>query len=111
MSTFLTGVRLNHKSPFGLQLRNTTSRMPNACNLTYLSGVIDSVDDSVRTNNDLANVVIPVFRHDATGLGEVLKPICLLDKFISERHCPVRIVARNESDYVVKVVASSGRPD
>src|SRR6185369_1351952 len=85
--------------------------MPEAGNLTKLFRVIDSVDDSVGSKNDLANAVIPVFRHDAPRLGKVLKTICLRYQSVSEGHCPVRIVACNESDYVVKVIASSGRPN
>jgi len=85
--------------------------MPNARNLAKPIRVIDTVNDSVWMKNDLANVVILVFRHDATGFRKILKTICFRDQFEPKRHCPIHIVARNEGDYIVKVVASSGRPN
>ena len=85
--------------------------MPNARNITELSFVIDSVHDSIRPKNDLANIAIGVFGNDSTQLWKFLQAVCLGNQFVSERHCTVRIVACNEDNYVVKIVASSGRPD
>jgi hypothetical protein len=85
--------------------------MLNARNLTKRSVVINSVHDSIRPKDDLANAIIPILGNDATQLWEFLQPICLGDQFVSEGHCAVGIVARDEDDYVVKVVSRSGRPD
>jgi hypothetical protein len=85
--------------------------MPNARNLTKLSVVINSVYDPIRPKEDLAKIVIPVFRNDATYLWKFLQPICLGNQFVSEGHCTVWIVACDEDDNVVKVVSCSGRPD
>ena len=46
-----------------------------------------------------------------TDPWKLLQAISLGNKFISERHRSVRIVARDKYDYVVQVIASSGRPD
>ena len=85
--------------------------MPNACNLTKFFCVIDSIDDPVRPENKLPNVVIPVLRDDTTRLGKIHQAIRLRDQFISEGHCTVSIITRDEGDYIVQVVASSGRPN
>jgi hypothetical protein len=66
-----------------------------ACNLTNLILVINSVHDSIRTKNDLANVVTLIFRNDATNLCEFLQSICLGNQFVSERQGTVGIVARS----------------
>jgi len=47
--------------------------MPNARNLTKLSVVINSVYDPIRPKEDLAKIVIPVFRNDATYLWKFLR--------------------------------------
>src|SRR5678815_3745401 len=83
--------------------------MPNARNLAKPIRVIDTVNDSVWRKNDLANVIIPVFRYDATRFWKILETIYLRNQFESERHCPIHIVACNEGDYIVEVVASGGR--
>ena len=70
--------------------------------------MINSVHDSIRTKNDLANIVIPVFGNNATQFRKCLEAVYLGNQFISERHCTVGIVACDENDYVVEVVASSG---
>jgi hypothetical protein len=85
--------------------------MPNANDLAELSVVIDSVHDAIRANEELANVIIAVFGNDATRLWKFLQPICLGNQFVSKGHCTVGIVARDEDDYIVKIVSCSGRPD
>jgi hypothetical protein len=35
--------------------------------------------------------------------------VCLGNQFVPEEIAPARVVARDEDDYVVKVVASNGR--
>lgn len=55
-----------------LQLRYSSRRMPNPRNLTELCIMIDSVHDSVRAKNDLANAIIPIFGHDATQLWKFM---------------------------------------
>ena len=84
--------------------------MPNACNLATFCFVIYPVYKPIRSINDLANIVIPVFGDYATVFWKFLQPFCLGNQFVSERHCTVRIVACDKDDYIVKVVASSGRP-
>ena len=73
--------------------------------------MIDSVHDSVRAKNDLANAIIPIFGHDATQFWKFMYAVRLRDQFISEGHCAVGVVACDEDDYIVKVVSCSGRPD
>src|SRR6266498_1364556 len=85
--------------------------MPNPCNLTELILVINSVHESIRTKNDLANIVIPIFGNNATQFRKCLQAFCLGNQFVSEGHCTVGIVARNEDNYVVDVVPSNRRPD
>ena len=51
--------------------------MPDARNLADLSSVINSIDDSVRTKNDLANVWVLVFGNCTTEVGKALKAIGL----------------------------------
>ena len=82
--------------------------MPDAGNFTERSPVINSIDNSIGPKDDLANVVIPIFRDDATRIGEVGESVQFRDQFISKRHCPVRIVASYEDDDVVKIVSCSG---
>ena len=85
--------------------------MPNARDLTELLIAINSVDNSIWSKNDLANNVIPVFRNDATQLRKFLQTICLGNQLVPERHGTIWIVARDEEDYIVKVVSRSRRPD
>ena len=85
--------------------------MPNTRNLTELSFVVNSVHDSIRPKSDLANIVVIVFGNNTTQFWEILQTICLGNQFVPEGHCTVGIVVRNEDDYVVKIVPSSGRPD
>ena len=85
--------------------------MPDACNLTYLPIVINSIHNPVRTKDDLAKPLVLVFGNDAAKLGKVLKTVSLRNQLLSERHCALGIIARNEHDDVIEVVAGSGRPD
>ena len=45
------------------------------------------------------------------ALWKCFQGVCLGNQFVCEGHCTVEIVARDEDDYVVKVVSCSGRPD
>ena len=63
---------LDRGTPVLLQLRYSSRRMPNPRNLTELFIMIDSIPDSVRAKNDLANAIIPIFRHDATQLWKFM---------------------------------------
>jgi len=85
--------------------------MPNARDLTEFFSMLNAVHDPIGAKNDLANIVAPVFRDDATDSWKLLQAISLGNKFISERHRSVWIVARDKYDYVVQVIASGGRPD
>jgi hypothetical protein len=85
--------------------------MPNARDLTELSGVINSVDDSIWPKDEFTNLIVPILGNDATELWKFLQAICLGDQVITKRHCAVGIVTRDEDDYIVKVVSRSGRPD
>jgi len=82
--------------------------MPHASDFAELSRVINSVHNSIRPKEDLANIVTPVFRNDPTQLWKFWQPLCLRDQFITERHCAVGIVACDEEGYIVKVVSRSG---
>lgn len=97
--------------PQDLKRRNPSGGVPNASDLAELSLVIYSVNNSIRSNDHLANVVDPIFGNDTTQLWKFLQAVCLGNQFIAEGHCAVGIVAGDEDDYIVKVVASSGRPD
>ena len=85
--------------------------MPNARDLAKLSLVVNSVHNSIRPKDDLANVITPIFRNDATEVWKFLQSVRLRNQFISEGHCAIGIVACDEDDYIVKVVSRSGRPD
>src|SRR5690242_7781392 len=85
--------------------------MLHASDLAELPLVINSVHNSIRPKQDLANSVTPVFRSDSTQLWKFWQPFCLRDQFITEGHCAVGIVACDEDDYIVKVVSCSGRPN
>ena len=73
--------------------------MPNASYLAELSLVINSVHDSIRPTDNLANIIVPVFGNDATQLWKFLQAVCLGNKFATKRHCAVGIVACNEDVY------------
>ena len=83
--------------------------MPEAGNLTLLPFVIHSIHNSVRTENDFAKVLVFVFGNYATELGKGLKTVSLGNQLVSERHCALGIIARDENDDVMEVVAGSGR--
>lgn len=85
--------------------------MPNARDLAKLSLVINSVHNSIRPKDDLANVVTPIFRNDAPEFWKFLQVVCLGNQFVSEGHCAVGVVACDEDDYIVKIVSCSRRPD
>jgi len=85
--------------------------MPHASDLAELSLVIKTVHYSVRPKEDLAKIVTPIFRNNATKFGKLPKALCLGNQFVPEGHCAVGVVACNEDDYIVKIVSCSGRPD
>lgn len=64
---------------------------------------------AARTRNDSARVSI--LGNDATQPWKFPQAVCHGNPLVSERHCTVGIVARDEDDYLVKVVSSSWRPD
>jgi len=49
-----------------LQLWKSSRWMPDACNFTEPSLVIDSIDDAIWAKNDLTNIVVPVLGNTAT---------------------------------------------
>ncbi len=77
--------------------------MPNARNLTDLSFVTDSVHDSIRPKNHLANIVSPIFGNDATQLWKFLEAVCLGNQFVSEGHGAAE---GDRLDVLVTLVAS-----
>ena len=74
--------------------------MPNARDLAELSLVVNSVHDSIRSKDNLPNVIVPVRGNDPTNSGNSCNRVCLGNQFVSEGDCTVRIVARDEDDYV-----------
>ena len=85
--------------------------MPDAGNLTDLPIMIHSIHNPVRSENKLAQELVMVLGNDATRLRRTLKTVDLGNQLDSERHCALGIIARDEDDDVMKVVASSGRPN
>ena len=85
--------------------------MPDAGNLTDLTIMIHSIHNPVRSENNLAQELVMVLGNDATRLRRTLKTVDLGNQLDSERHCALGIIARDEDDNVMKVVASSGRPN
>ena len=61
--------------------------------------------------DDLPNVIVPIFGNDATELWKFSQTVRLGNQLVSEGHCTVGIVVRDEDDYVVKVVSCSRRPN
>ena len=51
--------------------------MPNASNLAELSFVINSVNNSIWSKDDLANPITPIFGNNATELWKFLEAVCL----------------------------------
>ena len=49
--------------------------------------VNDSVHDSIRPKNDLANLIVSILGNDATQLWKFLQAVCLGNKFATKRHC------------------------
>ena len=85
--------------------------MPDARNLTDFPIMIHSINNPVRPEDNLAYQLVLVFGNDAPKLRKALKAVGLGNQFISERHCALGVIARDEDDDVMKVVAGSGRPN
>jgi hypothetical protein len=82
--------------------------MPYASNLTYLPIVINSIHNPIRTKDDLAKPLVSVFGNDAAQLGKVLKTVSLRNQLISERHCALGIIARDNTTMLWRSSRAAG---
>lgn len=73
--------------------------------------MIHSIYDPIGSEDNLPEELVMIFGNHAAGLRRALKAVGLGNQFISERHCALGVIARDEDDNVMKVVAGSGRPN
>jgi len=85
--------------------------MPDAGELTQFSVVVDSINEPIRTKDQLANIWVSIFGNHAADFRGARESIRVQDQLIPKRHCALGIITRNKDNDIVKVVAGCGRPD
>src|SRR5437870_1312952 len=85
--------------------------MPYSHKLDELMIMAQSINDSVRRNNDLSDARIASLWHNPSHLGKVLNHLGPANDLKTECRCSFGIVLRDETNQVAQIIASQRRPN